>query len=150
MNWIHPNKGRSAHQEKESTNRGQDGWVQIRSCLVERYVIKLVEFNPDWAGWIHTPLGWRSSVVAARGAKGREKGRDQLASAYCANIGILRAIWFGALWAFPGLVISEKFPTILIAAKIGGPYANVQLSTSSFPNRSHLMPKFWLCIWLWY
>jgi hypothetical protein len=88
--------------------------------------------------------------VAARGAKGREKGRDQLASAYCANIGILRAIWFGALWAFPGLVISEKFPTILIAAKIGGPYANVQLSTSSFPNRSHLMPKFWLCIWLWY
>jgi hypothetical protein len=78
MNWIHPNKGRSAHQEKESTNRGQDGWVQIRSCLVERYVIKLVEFNPknnrihpsegrsahqqkepnpDWAGWIHTPLG---------------------------------------------------------------------------------------------
>jgi len=27
----------------------------------------------------------------------------------------------------------------LIVAKIGGPYANVQLSISSFPNQSHLM-----------
>ena len=30
--------------------------------------------------------------MATRGAKGREKGRDELASAYCATIGILRAI----------------------------------------------------------
>jgi len=33
----------------------------------------------------------------------------------------------------------EEFAYHLIVAKIGGPYANVQLSTSSFPNQSHLM-----------